>query len=99
MLKYRRREKSLSDKKELSCSVEFYAGYKGEETPRSVSIKGKTYDVEKILWRKRSEESVAREFRESFGCVIDGREAVLTIAPSGEGRILFREKPEKEPAG
>jgi hypothetical protein len=72
--------------------VIFYSGYKGQETPRAVVMAGREYPVEKIIWRKRGQDKVTREPHELVRCRVAGQEVTLKISPSGECRLLGRDR-------
>ncbi|MBN1271516.1 MAG: hypothetical protein JXB26_04525 [Candidatus Aminicenantes bacterium] len=87
-------DKTIIWKKGKRCSVDFYTGYKGEETPRRVLAKNKIYIIDKILWRKRCKNPGLKESWETFGCLVGEKQAVLTVASSGESWFFFKEKGE-----
>ncbi len=66
--------------------VEFYAGYKDAETPRSVWIDDREYQVQEVLWRKRIKNRLSGSVVEAFKVKIDG--AVLIIEKSESGECL-----------
>jgi len=70
----------------------FYSGHKGQETPRAVVMAGREYPVEKIIWRKRSQEKDTRETSELVRCRVAGQDVTLKISPSGECRLLGRDR-------
>jgi hypothetical protein len=70
----------------------FYSGYKGRETPRAVVISGREYPVDEIIWRKRGQDKDTRESFELVRCRVAGQEVTLKISPSGEGRLLGRDR-------
>jgi hypothetical protein len=72
--------------------VLFYSGYKGRERPRAVVLAGREYPVDRVIWRKRGQDRDTREPYELFRCRVAGQEVTLKIGPSGEGRILGRDR-------
>jgi len=69
----------------------FYAGFKGDETPRAVIISGKEYPVERILWRKRIAPAERSEEIEVFLCQLPDRQVEIRRSLSGETRIRIIE--------
>jgi len=76
----------------LITKVLFYSGYKGEETPRAIVVAGRECPVERIIWRKRGREKDSRESYELVRCRVAGQEVTLKISPSGECRLLGRDR-------
>jgi hypothetical protein len=76
----------------LTIKVLFYSGYKGRETPRAVVVAGREYPVDKVVWRKRAQDKDTREPYELCRCRVAGQEVTLKISPSGECRILGRDR-------
>jgi len=72
--------------------VLFYSGYKARETPRAVVIAGREYPVDKVIWRKKAQDKDTRESYELFRCRIAGQEITLKVSPSGECRLLGRDR-------
>jgi len=70
--------------------IEFYAGYRGEEEPHRVILHNRRLPIEKIWARKRVLDSGTGRVSEEFHCLIDGREAELTISESGEQVVTFK---------
>lgn len=66
------------------CRVEFYAGSRGEETPRRVVCRGRTLEVERVLERRRLADIRTGAIAESFLLVLDG--ARVTLRRTGSGR-------------
>ena len=77
------------EKTALKVEVEFHAGYKGEEEPRLVILHNRRLPVEKIWARKRILDSGTGRVSEHIHCLLDGREAKLTICESGEKYVTF----------
>jgi hypothetical protein len=68
--------------------VHFYCGYKGEETPRAVSVGNREYEVDEILWRSKVlDHSSGREL-ETFACRVAGKTIIIKQGESGEWEIL-----------
>ena len=76
----------------MITKVLFYSGYKGEETPRAIVVAGRECPVERIIWRKRGREKDSRESYELVRCRVAGQEVTLKISPSGECRLLGRDR-------
>lgn len=70
-------------------NVRFHAGYKGEETPRSVVCDQIEYPIEKILERKRVLNHKTGTGREEFTIVINEKKAVLKKYASGECELTY----------
>lgn len=76
----------------MIIKVLFYSGYKGEETPRALVVAGREYPVEKVIWHKRGQDKDTRESYELVRCRVAGQEVTLKISPSGECRLLGRDR-------
>ncbi|HUU37646.1 MAG TPA: hypothetical protein VMW46_05515 [Candidatus Desulfaltia sp.] len=72
----------------MIIKVQFYSGYKGQETPRAIVVGEREYPVEKVLWRRRVQDKDSGECYELFRCRVAGKDITLKISPSGECRIL-----------
>jgi hypothetical protein len=68
-------------------TVQFYSGYKGEETPRSFSVGGKEYAVEEVISRKRGLDKDSGEHYELFVCRVAGKTVTIRKNESGEWEI------------
>jgi hypothetical protein len=69
-------------------SVESYAGYKGEETPRAVVLDGKRFEVVSILSRKRVLDSASGLRRDVWRCRLDdGRAVTVELLENGAWRV------------
>ena len=67
--------------------VASYSGYRGEETPRAVTVEGARFEVSAVLSRERIMDGVSREIRERWRCRLeDGRVAVLERLSDGTWR-------------
>jgi hypothetical protein len=64
--------------------VHFYAGYKGEETPMSLSIGGQEYPVEEVLSRKRLLDKDSGRRSEVFVCRVAGKTVKIRKDETGE---------------
>ncbi len=69
--------------------VNFYSGFKGEESPRSVVLKDKEFPIDRILARKRILDHKTGEVREEYKIEVNGRTAILKVHRSREGEIIF----------
>jgi hypothetical protein len=67
--------------------VYFYAGYKEEETPRSLMVGDKVYAVEKVLSRKRCLEKDSERRYELFVCQVAGKTVKIRRDETGECEI------------
>lgn len=81
----------MSDKC-AEMKVIFYSGYKSRETPRAIVLAGREYLVDKVIWRKKGQDKATREPYELFRCRAAGQEFTLKISPSGECRLLGRDR-------
>ncbi len=68
--------------------VHFYSGYKGDETPRSVSIGNREYQVDEILWRSKVLDKASGRELETFACRIAGKTVIIKQDESGGWVIL-----------
>jgi len=64
--------------------VRFYAGYKGEETPRSILAGGQEYLVEHVLSRRKCLEKVSGKGYEVFVCRVAGKTVRIRKLETGE---------------
>jgi hypothetical protein len=72
----------------MEIEVRFYAGYKGEETPRSLVAGGREYPVERVLSRRRCADKETGATFELFTVLVSGKKVLIRRAESGEIRIL-----------
>lgn len=72
----------------MEIEVRFYAGYKGEETPRSLVAGGREYPVERVLSRRRCADKETRAAYELFTVFVKGRKLLIRKDESGETHIL-----------
>jgi len=69
-------------------SVESYAGYKGEETPRAVVLERKRFEVVSILSRKRALDSAGGGRRDVWRCRLDdGKAVTVELLENGAWRV------------
>jgi hypothetical protein len=68
--------------------VKFYAGHKGEETPRSVLLDDKEFPIDRILERKKILDQKTGEVRDDYTIKLEGRIVVLMIFASGECELV-----------
>ncbi|MFQ6107939.1 MAG: hypothetical protein ACE5L7_00105 [Candidatus Aminicenantales bacterium] len=87
-MKYSRKK----GEKDSGFELRFYSGYKGNETPRSILIGEKEFQIEKILGRKRGYDQKEGKVFEVFKCRIKGETARITVYETGEWAISFSEK-------
>lgn len=71
--------------------LRFYAGYKGEETPRSVVIGNREFKIDKILSRKRALDRKGGKRMEIYRCKMEGETVEITKFESGEWSLSFSE--------
>ncbi len=69
--------------------VEFYAGYKGEETPRAFILRGFKYAIEKVLSRQRRLDKDTGEHYDLFVCRVAGETVKIIRHDSGECELSF----------
>ncbi len=68
--------------------IESYSGYQGEETPRTLVLDGKRFEVASVLSRKRVLDSETGLRREVWKCRLnDGREVLVEKLDSGVWRV------------
>lgn len=82
-----RGEKVNPSKKDADYTVRTYAGYKGEEIPRSVQSGGREWTIDQILSRRRIVDSVSGKKWDEFVCRIDKDTLKIKIFPSGEKTV------------
>jgi len=61
----------------VSCTVHFYDGYKGSQTPREVIIGEETHLVTEVLDQKRTAGPESGKITEIFKCRLDSGGLVL----------------------
>ncbi len=81
--------KTVKDKRSEKLEIDFYCGYKGEETPRSIRINDRELKIEEILWRERLLDQKSGKVYEVFECKIEGEIVKIRRAESGEWEISF----------
>lgn len=70
------------------AQVEFYAGFKGRETPRAVVIDGRRRGVTSVLSRQRVLDAASGTMREVWHCgLADGRVATIELLENGACRV------------
>ena len=72
--------------------VRFYAGYKGEEIPRSVVIGSREFKIDEILSRKRVLDQKSGRRMEIYRCQMEGEIVEIAKFESGEWSLSFSEK-------
>ena len=70
--------------------VKFYAGYKGEETPRSVLFEGQEFTIDRILERKKILDPKTGEVRREYTIKLKDKLAILKISHSGSAALVER---------
>lgn len=69
--------------------VQFYSGYTGEETPRSVLFRDEEFTIDRILERKKILDPKTNEIRNEYTIKLEGRTAILKILGSGECELVY----------
>ena len=73
-----------------NARVEFYAGYRGQETPRTVVIDGARLAIESVLSRKRTLDRTSGLRRDVWRCrLADGRKVTVELLEGGSGRAYL----------
>jgi len=72
--------------------LQFYSGYKGDETPRAVIIGNRKFNIEEIISRKRVLDKKTGKKLEIYKCKMEGKIVKIKISESGEWEIAFSEK-------
>lgn len=68
--------------------VECYAGYRGEETPRTVVIAGSRHEIAEILDRRRTLDQDSGRIRQIWRCrLADGRGLTVERREDGTWRV------------
>jgi len=68
--------------------VEFYAGHRGDETPRAVIIAGRRLAVSRVLDRARVLDAAGGGTRDTWRCRLeDGRMVTIELLPDGATRV------------
>jgi hypothetical protein len=71
--------------------VRFYAGYKGEEVPRSVVVGSREFKIDEVLSRKRVLDRKSGRRMEIFRCKMEGERVEIVKFESGEWSLSFSE--------
>jgi hypothetical protein len=70
------------------ASVECYAGYKGEETPRAVVLDKTRFEVASVLSRERALDRDSGQMRDVWRCRLDdGRTVIVERLESDTWRV------------
>jgi hypothetical protein len=72
----------------MEIEIRFYAGYKGEETPRALVAGGIEYPIERILSRRRCEDKETGVRFDLFRCLVNGKKVLIRKDDSGKTEIL-----------
>ncbi len=76
---------------DAEATVECYAGYKGDETPRAVTIAGARFEVLSVLSRQRTLDPASGVSRDVWLCRLDdGRDVAIELLVSGAWRVSIR---------
>jgi len=89
----REKKKVSSVKKNIEqggkFELRFYAGYKGEEIPRSVVVGNREFKIDEILSRKRVLDRKSGRRMEIFKCKMEGEKVEIAKFESGEWSLSF----------
>jgi len=69
--------------------LQFYSGYKGDETPKAVIIGTRKLKIEEIISRKRVLDKKTGKRSEVYMCKMEGGIVKITILESGKFEIFF----------
>lgn len=72
--------------------LQFYSGYKGDETPKAVIIGKRKFNIEEIISRKRVLDKKTGKKLEIYKCKMEGEIVKIKISESGEWEIAFSRK-------
>lgn len=72
--------------------LQFYSGYKGDETPKAVIIGTRKLKIEEIISRKRVLDKKTGKRSEVYMCKMEGEIVKITILESGKFEIFFSEE-------
>jgi len=72
--------------------LQFYSGYKGDETPKAVIIGTRKLNIKEIISRKRVLDKKTGKRSEVFMCKMEGEIVKITKPESGEWEIFFSEE-------
>jgi len=72
--------------------LQFYSGYKGDETPKAVIIRNRKFNIEEIISRKRVLDKKTGKKLEIYKCKMEGEIVKIKISESGEWEIAFSRK-------
>jgi len=72
--------------------IQFYSGYKGDETPKAVIIGNRKFNIEEIISRKRVLDKKTGKKLEIYKCKMEGEIVKIKISESGEWEIAFSKK-------
>jgi len=79
---------SDSDRDATEAKVEFYAGYKGDETPRAIVLEGRRIKVLSVRARSRVLDAATGSVRETWRCRLDdGRTVIVERLDDGTTRV------------
>jgi len=76
-------------KESREFKINFYSGYREEETPRSIHVGNREFQIEEILWRKRAFDPKSGRISEIFKCKIEGEVVEIRREEQGEWSIHF----------
>ena len=78
-----------NDKKNNRFELRFYAGHKGNETPRSVIIGNHEFKINRILERSRVWNERTGKKSDVFICEMEGQKVRITVRESGKFEITY----------
>ena len=67
--------------------VLFYAGYKGQETPRQIILDGRAYPVIRVLSRERQCDSLTGRIQDIFCLQLERRIVTVRVDSTGRGEL------------
>jgi hydrogenase 3 maturation protease len=67
----------------IPCRVVFYAGFKGQETPRAIRLKDRELKVLEVLERRRVQDARRKTEAEVFTCRLEEGRAEITVTSTG----------------
>jgi hypothetical protein len=84
-----RAEMKGKDQRANRFALRFYAGHKGNETPRSVIIGSREFKINRILDRSRVCDKRTGKTSDVFTCEMEGQKVRITVRESGIFEIAY----------
>jgi len=88
----KKRNRIKKDEERGKFELRFYAGYKGEEIPKSVVIGTTEFIIKEIISRERILDQKSGKMVEVFKCRMEGEIVKIKVYESGEWEISFPDK-------